>query len=94
MKDYAIKIFKVAVMTFKDRERYVAGEFRFRRGGYKKNPRKMIRMWAEKEVRNLKRIAELNGVIPVPYPYYLKNNVIVMDFLGLFLGSAGRSTAK
>ena len=88
VKDYAIKIFKVAVMAFKDRERYVAGEFRFRRGGYKKNPRKMIRMWAEKEVRNLKRLAEHKDVIPVPYPHYLKNNVIVMDFLGTKDGKA------
>jgi len=82
VKDYAIKIFKTSVQTFKDRERYVQGEFRFRHGGYKKNPRKMIRMWAEKEVRNLKRIAEPDCLIPVPYPHYLKNNVIVMDFLG------------
>ena len=88
VKDYAIKIFKVAVMTFKDRERYVAGEFRFRRGGYKKNPRKMIRMWAEKEVRNLKRIHDIGGIIPCPYPHYLKNNVIVMDFLGTKDGKA------
>ena len=88
VKDYAIKIFKTSVQTFKDRERYVQGEFRFRHGGYKKNPRKMIRMWAEKEVRNLKRIGEPGCLIPVPYPHYLKNNVIVMDFLGKKDGTA------
>ena len=82
VKDYAIKIFKVAVLSFKDRERYVQGEFRFRHGGYKKNPRRMIKMWAEKEVRNLKRINQHENQIKCPYPYYLKNNVIVMDFLG------------
>jgi len=83
VRDYAIKIFKTSVCTFKDRERYVAGEFRFRHGGYKKNPRKMIQMWAEKEVRNLKRIAlTCDGLIKSPWPHFLKNNVIVMDFIG------------
>ena len=83
VRDYAIKIFKTSVCTFKDRERYVAGEFRFRHGGYKKNPRKMIQMWAEKEVRNLKRIALTSeGLIKSPWPHFLKNNVIVMDFIG------------
>lgn len=33
---------------FKDRERYVQGEFRFRRGYCSSNPRKMVKMWAEK----------------------------------------------
>ena len=88
VKDYAIKIFKTSVQSFKDRERYVAGEFRFRHGGYKKNPRRMIRMWAEKEVRNLKRIAQPGNEVKVPYPHYLKNNVIVMDFLGNEEGEA------
>ena len=29
---YAIKVFKTSILIFKDRERYVEGEFRFRRG--------------------------------------------------------------
>ena len=36
--------------------RYVTGEFRFRHGYSKHNPRKMVRMWAEKEMRNLIRL--------------------------------------
>ena len=36
--------------------RYVTGEFRFRHGYSKHNPRKMVRMWAEKEMRNLMRL--------------------------------------
>ena len=38
-------------------------------------------MWAEKEVRNLKRIY-MSGKIKCPWPYYLKNNVIVMQYIG------------
>ena len=36
--------------------RYVTGEFRWRHGYSRHNPRKMVRMWAEKEMRNLIRL--------------------------------------
>lgn len=36
--------------------RYVSGDFRFRNGYCKSNPRKMVTMWAEKELRNLMRL--------------------------------------
>ena len=79
--EFAIKIFKTSILIFKDRERYVSGEFRFRKGHCKGNPRKMVQLWAEKEVRNLKRICQ-SGKIRAPWPYFLKNNVIVMEFIG------------
>lgn len=82
VKEYAVKIFKTSILIFKDRERYVSGEFRFRNGHCKGNPRKMVKLWAEKEVRNLKRISLTDGLIKVPYPYILKNNIIVMEFVG------------
>ena len=53
--DVAVKIFKTSILVFKDRDRYVSGDYRFR-GGYSKNPRKMVAMWAEKEFRNLHRL--------------------------------------
>ena len=80
--EFAIKIFKTSILVFKDRERYVEGEFRFRKGHCKSNPRKMVQLWAEKEVRNLKRLNQTNGMIKAPKPYLLKNNVIVMEFIG------------
>ena len=79
--EFAVKIFKTSILVFKDRERYVSGEFRFRKGHCKGNPRKKVKLWAEKEVRNLKRIW-MSGKIRCPWPYYLKNNVIVMEFIG------------
>ena len=82
VKEYAVKIFKTSILIFKDRKRYVSGEFRFRNGHCKGNPRKMVKLWAEKEVRNLKRISMTEGLIKVPYPLILKNNIIVMEFLG------------
>lgn len=52
---FAVKIYKTSILIFKDREKYVVGEFRFRHGYNKSNPRKMVQLWAEKELRNLKR---------------------------------------
>jgi RIO kinase 1 len=54
-EDRALKVYKTSILTFKDRDKYVTGEFRFRHGYSKHNPRKMVRVWAEKEMRNLKR---------------------------------------
>ena len=76
----AVKIFKTSILVFKDRDRYVSGEFRFRQGYGKKNPRKMVQTWAEKEMRNLVRIHAAG--IPSPKPLLLKSHVLIMEFLG------------
>jgi RIO kinase 1 len=76
----AIKIYKTSILVFKDRDRYVTGDFRFARGYSKHNPRKMVKMWAEKEMRNLKRL--FSAGINCPEPLYLKMHVLVMAFLG------------
>lgn len=59
-KKYAVKIYKTMVMAFKDREEYITGEYRFRDRGknQRTNPHKLIKVWAEKEYRNLKRLAK------------------------------------
>ena len=31
-KEYAVKIFKTSILVFKDRDKYVSGEYRFRNG--------------------------------------------------------------
>jgi len=79
-KSTAIKIFKTSILVFKDRDKYVSGEFRFRQGYGKKNPRKMVQTWAEKEMRNLVRI--YNAGIPSPKPILLRSHVLLMEFLG------------
>ncbi|KAJ1966128.1 Serine/threonine-protein kinase rio1 [Dipsacomyces acuminosporus] len=76
----AIKIYKTSILVFKDRDRYVSGEYRFRHGYSRHNPRKMVRLWAEKEMRNLKRL--YNAGVPSPNPIILRQHVLVMDFLG------------
>ncbi|TPX33449.1 hypothetical protein SmJEL517_g03652 [Synchytrium microbalum] len=76
----AIKVYKTSILTFKDRDRYVNGEFRFRHGYGRGNPRKMVKVWAEKEMRNLKRL--YSAGIPCPEPLLLRMHVLVMEFLG------------
>ncbi|KAF7931797.1 uncharacterized protein EAE98_004533 [Botrytis deweyae] len=76
----AIKVYKTSILVFKDRDRYVTGEHRFRSGYNKGNNRAMVKVWAEKEFRNLKRL-HLAG-IPCPEPVHLRLHVLVMGFLG------------
>ncbi|KAI0076349.1 RIO1-domain-containing protein [Panus rudis PR-1116 ss-1] len=76
----ALKIYKTSILVFKDRDRYVSGEFRFRKGYSRHNPRKMVRVWAEKEMRNLKRL--YTAGIRCPEPIEVRENVLVMSFIG------------
>lgn len=78
--DCAIKVYKTSILVFKDRDKYVTGEFRFRHGYSRHNPRKMVRLWAEKEMRNLNRLHS-NGVM-CPKPILLRNHILVMQFMG------------
>jgi RIO kinase 1 len=76
----AIKVYKTSILVFKDRAKYVEGEFRFRQGYNKSNNRAMVKLWADKERRNLARIHDAG--IPSPAPVALRNHVLVMDFVG------------
>lgn len=78
--EFAIKIYKTSILVFKDRDKYVTGEHRWRRGYCKSNPRKMVKVWAEKELRNYRRL--YTAGIPCPAPIYLKSHVLLMEFLG------------
>eukprot|EP00288_Rhodomonas_lens_P004878 CAMPEP_0177733718 /NCGR_PEP_ID=MMETSP0484_2-20121128/23838_1 /TAXON_ID=354590 /ORGANISM="Rhodomonas lens, Strain RHODO" /LENGTH=181 /DNA_ID=CAMNT_0019247125 /DNA_START=21 /DNA_END=562 /DNA_ORIENTATION=- len=74
-------------MVFRSRAKYVQGDFRFRRG-YSKNPRKLVRLWAEKEYRNLHRL--YLAKLPCPRPLLLRTHILVMEFLG----ERGRAAPK
>ncbi|XP_004711697.1 serine/threonine-protein kinase RIO1 isoform X1 [Echinops telfairi] len=76
----AIKIYKTSILVFKDRDKYVSGEFRFRHGYCKGNPRKMVKTWAEKEMRNLIRLN--TAEVPCPEPIMLRSHVLIMGFIG------------
>ncbi|WCJ36258.1 Serine/threonine-protein kinase Rio1 [Euphorbia peplus] len=79
-QELAIKVYKTSVLVFKDRDRYVQGDYRFRHGYCKHNPRKMVKTWAEKEMRNLMRLKAAG--IRCPTTYLLRLHVLVMEFIG------------
>ncbi|XP_024972830.1 serine/threonine-protein kinase RIO1-like [Cynara cardunculus var. scolymus] len=79
-QELAIKVYKTSVLVFKDRDRYVQGDYRFRYGYCKHNPRKMVKTWAEKEMRNLMRLKTAG--IRCPTPILLRLHVLVMEFIG------------
>lgn len=76
----AIKVFKTSIMVFKDREKYITGEHRFQKGFDKSSNRKIVKLWAEKEFRNMRRLHAAG--IPCPEPIHLKLHVLAMSFLG------------
>ena len=51
----AVKIFKTTLNEFKNRDRYIKDDYRFKDRFGKQNPRKLVKLWAEKEMHNLKR---------------------------------------
>ncbi|KAK3225076.1 hypothetical protein Dsin_004938 [Dipteronia sinensis] len=79
-QELAIKVYKTSVLVFKDRDRYVQGDYRFRYGYCKHNPRKMVKTWAEKEMRNLMRLKAAG--IRCPTTFILRLHVLVMEFIG------------
>ena len=58
----------------------MTGEFRFQAGYRKGNGRAMVKVWVEKEMRNLKRMQTAG--IPCPEPVALRENVLVLDWIG------------
>ena len=80
MLQRAIKVYKTSILVFKDRDKYVTGEHRFKQGFNKGSNRSMVKVWAEKEMRNLRRIYAAG--LPCPEPVHLRLHVLVMGFLG------------
>lgn len=78
--EFAIKVFKTTLNEFQNRDQYIKDDYRFKNRFGKQNPRKVIHMWAEKEMRNLLRMKEAD--IPCPDVVTLKKHVLVMSFIG------------
>ncbi|XP_066480261.1 serine/threonine-protein kinase RIO3 [Tiliqua scincoides] len=76
----AIKVFKTTLNEFKNRDKYIKDDYRFRDRFSHLNPRKIIRMWAEKEMHNLTRMQKAG--IRCPQVVTLKKHILVMSFIG------------
>ncbi|OZC11498.1 RIO1 family protein [Onchocerca flexuosa] len=88
----ALKVYKMTLSEFKNRLEYVQDDYRF------KNPRRVLRIWAEKEYANLNRHVIWNtigiifenfaisrmvrGGVKCPKPIRLRKHIMIMTFIG------------
>ncbi|MHA2346130.1 MAG: serine protein kinase RIO [Candidatus Hodarchaeales archaeon] len=72
-----IKIFRTSTLNFRKIKRYISGDIRFKK--HSKKTREIIKLWVEKEFRNLNR-SHLAGV-NVPKPILVKKNVLLMELI-------------
>lgn len=76
----AIKVFKTTLSEFKTRDKYIEADYRFKDRFSKQNPRKIVHMWAEKEMHNMMRIQSVG--INCPSMIALKKHILIMSFIG------------
>ena len=74
----AVKIYLTASAGFKKRMRYIAGDKRFQ--NLPGSVRQMIKLWVQKEYKNLRLAGEAG--VRVPKALAFNENVIVMEFIG------------
>jgi RIO kinase 1 len=78
-KELAVKIYLTASAEFrKGMLKYIEGDYRFK--GVKRDTRSLVFAWAQKEFRNLEQASRAK--VRVPKPVAVKNNVLVMEFIG------------
>lgn len=73
-----IKIYRLETADFNRMYSYIQTDPRFT--GLKKQRRKIIFAWCQREYRNLMKIREAG--VPAPTPITFKNNVLVEEFIG------------
>lgn len=77
--ELAIKIYLVVSSEFrKGLIKYIEGDPRFK--GVKRGTRSLIFAWAQKEFKNLEQATAAR--VRVPKPIAVKNNVLLMEFIG------------
>ncbi len=77
-EELAVKIYLTSSMEFKKSMlQYIEGDPRFKVG---KDYRQIVYTWAQKEYRNLMEAHDAG--VRVPKPLYVKENVVVMEFIG------------
>jgi len=77
-REVAIKIYKIDSNTSRWMRNYIIGDPRFKKIPH--NISKIIFLWASKEFKNLKRAYKAG--LSVPEPIYIKNNILIMDYIG------------
>jgi RIO kinase 1 len=78
-KELAIKIYLTLSAEFrKGMMKYIEGDVRFK--DIRRDTRSLVFAWAQKEFRNLQQATRAR--VRVPKPIAVKNNVLVMEFIG------------
>jgi RIO kinase 1 len=77
-QEVAVKIYKIDSNTSRWMRNYIVGDPRFEK--IPRNISKVIYLWARKEYKNLKRAK--NAGLRVPSPLYVRDNVLIMDYIG------------
>jgi RIO kinase 1 len=73
-----VKIYRTRTLNFKRISDYIAGDVRFQK--HSKKSWKIIKLWAEKEFRNLQRSYQAG--VSVPRPILVKRNILLMELIG------------
>lgn len=77
----AVKVFKYETTAFRQMMPYVEGDPRFKIDKVRHSKRAFVKVWARKEFANLN--ACFQAGVNVPQPFLLKENTIVMQFVGV-----------
>lgn len=78
-EELAVKIYLVTNREFRNSlVRYIEGDPRFSK--IPKKSQELIKLWARKEFSNLQSLKTVG--LSVPTPYYIEENVLVMEFIG------------
>ncbi|MFH1408443.1 MAG: serine protein kinase RIO [Nanoarchaeota archaeon] len=73
-----VKIFRLETSDFNRMYSYIQGDPRFE--GLKRNRRKIIFAWTQREYRNLLKAREAGVTVPLPITW--RNNVLVEEYIG------------
>jgi len=74
----ALKIYKIETSSFKNMDKYIIGDYRFKK--ISKDRRELFLLWASKEYKNL--TLALRNNVKVPIVIAKEKNIIVMSFIG------------
>ena len=74
----ALKIYKIETSNFKNMDKYIKGDHRFKR--VSKDKRELFLLWAFKEYKNLTESLKAGAKVPVVIAK--EKNIIVMSFVG------------
>ncbi|MEI8364303.1 MAG: RIO1 family regulatory kinase/ATPase [archaeon] len=72
------KIYKVETSNFKNMDKYIKGDYRFR--AVSKDRRDLFLLWANKEYKNL--TLAIRNEVSVPIVIAKEKNILIMSFLG------------